>query len=172
MKDPRALSLSRRVLRALMVANVIYGLGILAMLVASFVSEGAFFTAIGVKPAEGMDRMFRGMRWIMVLGVAAVPIGQIILARLLAIVDTVRAGEPFVVQNAARLKTIAWCVLGLEGLHLVIGAVTASSASSLQPLDIDWNFSVTRWIAVLLLFVLARVFDQGARMRADLEGTV
>lgn len=172
MRDPRALSLSRRVLRGLVVANVIYGLGILGMLVASFVSEGPFFTAIGVKQAEGMDRMVRGMRWIMVLGVAAVPIGQIILARLLAIVDTVRAGEPFVVQNAARLKTIAWCVLGLEGLHLVIGAVAASSASSLQPLDIDWNFSVTRWIAVLLLFVLARVFDQGARMRADLEGTV
>ena len=28
------------------------------------------------------------------------------------------------------------------------------------------------WLAVLLLFVLARVFDQGARMRADLDGTV
>lgn len=26
--------------------------------------------------------------------------------------------------------------------------------------------------AVLLLFVLARVFDQGARMREDLEGTI
>ena len=28
------------------------------------------------------------------------------------------------------------------------------------------------WIAVLLLFVLARVFAQGARMREDIEGTV
>jgi hypothetical protein len=36
----------------------------------------------------------------------------------------------------------------------------------------NWTFSVTRWIAVLLLFVLARVFEQGARMREDLEGTV
>jgi hypothetical protein len=31
---------------------------------------------------------------------------------------------------------------------------------------------VTGWLAVLLLFVLARVFDYGTRMRDDLEGTV
>jgi hypothetical protein len=31
---------------------------------------------------------------------------------------------------------------------------------------------VTRWLAVLLLFVLARVFEQGTRMREDLAGTV
>jgi hypothetical protein len=160
------------VLRVLVVANVLYGLGVLAMLVASLVAEGPFFTALGVKQADGTDRMIRGGRFIMVLGLAAVPIGHLILARLLAIVDTVRSGDPFVVQNAARLQTIAWCVLGLEGLHLIIGAIAATSASSVQPLDIDWSFSVTPWIAVLLLFVLARVFDHGARMRADLEGTV
>ena len=57
-------------------------------------------------------------------------------------------------------------------LHLLVGAIAAGSASSPQPLDIDRSFSVTPWIAVLLLFVLARVFDHGARMRADLEGTV
>jgi len=169
---PRALSWSRLVLRVLVVANALYGLAILAMLIASLVAEGPFFAALGVKQAEGADRMIRGGRFIMVLGLAAVPIGHLILARLLAIVDTVRAGDPFVVQNAVRLQTIAWCVLGLEGLHLIIGAIAATSASSVQPLDIDWNFSVTPWIAVLLLFVLARVFDHGARMRADLEGTV
>jgi hypothetical protein len=40
------------------------------------------------------------------------------------------------------------------------------------PLDINWSFSLTRWIAVLLLFVLARVFEQGARMREELAGTI
>jgi hypothetical protein len=33
-------------------------------------------------------------------------------------------------------------------------------------------FSFTPWLSVLLLFVLAGVFAHGARMRADLEGTV
>jgi hypothetical protein len=35
-----------------------------------------------------------------------------------------------------------------------------------------WSFNITGWIAVLLLFVLARVFEQGAAMREDIEGTV
>jgi hypothetical protein len=34
------------------------------------------------------------------------------------------------------------------------------------------KFNFTRWLGVLLLFVLARVFEQGARMRDELEGTV
>ena len=34
------------------------------------------------------------------------------------------------------------------------------------------DVSITGWIGVLLLFVLAQVFEQGARMRADLDGTV
>ena len=42
----------------------------------------------------------------------------------------------------------------------------------LDPLDIDLKFNFTRWLVVLFLFVLARVFEQGARMREDLEGTV
>jgi len=41
-----------------------------------------------------------------------------------------------------------------------------------QPLAIHWSFSLTRWLVVLLLFVLARVFDQGTRMREELEATV
>ena len=41
-----------------------------------------------------------------------------------------------------------------------------------DPLDIGWSFSATGWLAVLLLFVLARVFNEGAEMRYELEGTV
>ena len=112
------------------------------------------------------------MRLIMVIGIASVPLAYVILSRLRAIVDTVRDGDPFVAANARRLQTIAWAYLGLELLHIAVGVVAASSGSSAQPLDVHWRFSVTPWVAVLLLFVLARVFDHGARMRADLEGTV
>jgi hypothetical protein len=87
-------------------------------------------------------------------------------------VDTVRNGDPFVAENADRLQTIAWSVLGLELMHLVVGIVAARVSTASQPLDINWSFSVTRWLVVLLLFVLARVFDQGTRMREELEATV
>jgi hypothetical protein len=38
--------------------------------------------------------------------------------------------------------------------------------------DIGGKFSLTPWLTILLLFVLVRVFDQGARMRDELEATV
>lgn len=170
--DPGALAVSRRVLRALVVLNVVYGLGILALLIATLVADGPVMEALGVKPAPDSATLMRGMRLIALAGIASVPVAHVILTRLRDIVDTVDAGDPFVVGNAGRLQTIAWCVLGLEILHLAVGAIAARSASSVQRLDIDWSFSFTPWIAVLLLFVLARVFDHGARMRADLEGTV
>ena len=166
------LPVTRKILKGLTVLNGTYGIGILAMLVTSFVAP-QLFAALGVKlEAEGSDRFVRGMRLIMVVGIAGVPITHSILSRLRAIVETVREGDPFVVVNAERLTTIAWSLLGLEGLHLLVGIIAANSASSAQPLDIDWSFSVTPFVAALLLFVLARVFHHGARMRADLEGTV
>lgn len=71
-----------------------------------------------------------------------------------------------------RLQTIAWAMLGLQLMHLVVGGVAAIASSEAHPLDIDWHFSITPWMVVLLCFVLARVFEQGARMREDLQGTV
>jgi hypothetical protein len=35
-----------------------------------------------------------------------------------------------------------------------------------------WSPGITGWVAVLLAFVLARVFLEGTRMRDDLEMTV
>jgi hypothetical protein len=167
-----ALPAARRLLTALLYINGVYGLAILGLLVASIVAPGLLFEGLGVRPASGRETLELGMRLIMVIGIASVPLAYVILSRLRAIVDTVRDGDPFVAKNARRLLTIAWAYLGLELLHLAVGVVAASSGSSAQPLDVNWRFSFTPWVAVLLLFVLARVFDHGARMRADLEGTV
>ena len=142
------------------------------LLLASIVVPGPLFEALGVRLAAGRDSLELGMTLIMVIGLVSVPAAYVILSRLRAIVDTVRDGDPFVPANAERLQTIAWAYLGLELLHIAVGVVAGRSGSSAQPLDVHWHFSVTPWVAVLLLFVLARVFDHGARMRADLEGTV
>jgi hypothetical protein len=165
-----ALALSRTLLRLLIVLNLLLGLGILALLVASLVAEGTVTAALGVRP--GRAGLVLGMRLIMVVGLLSVPLAHVVLTRLKAIVETVRAGDPFVAGNAARLQRIAWALLGMELLHLAAGAIAAAVSSPADPLDIDWSFSVTGWLAVLLLFVLARVFESGARMREDLEGTV
>jgi hypothetical protein len=160
------------VLRTLVVLNVAYGLAILVLLASSFVAEDFVMGALGVTPAVDREAMVRGMRLIAVIGIVGVPLTHVILDRLLGVVDTVRAGDPFIIANATRLQTIAVTLLGIQLLHLVVGVVASRTRSEVQELDINWSFSITPWIAVLLLFVLARVFEHGARMRADLEGTV
>lgn len=170
--NPDALTLTRRLLRVLIRLNQLMGAGILALLAATLVAEGPVMGALGI-PASGQSpRLVLGMRAIMVLGIAAVPIAHVVLTRLLTIVETVGDGDPFVMENAGRLQRIAWAVLGLELLHLCVVGVAAGASTDQTPLDIGGGLSVTRWLAVLLLFVLARVFEQGARMREDLEGTV
>ena len=167
---PSALAASRIVVRALIVLNLIVGTLILALFIASVIARDQVFAALGADVANA--RLIHGMRLIMVIGIGSAPLAHILLTRLLAIVETVRLGDPFVTGNAARLETTAWALLGLELLHVAVGAIAASASSESQPLNIDWNFSITGWLAVLLLFVLARVFDHGTRMRDDLEGTV
>ena len=167
-----ALRASRRVLRTLVVVNIVYGIAIAVLLALSFLIEERLFSSLGVEPAADRDVMMRGMRMVAFIGILAVPLVHIILERLLSIVDTVRAGDPFIIDNAGLLQTIAWTLLGIQFLHLAIGFVAVRTRSEVQQLDLDWNFSITPWIVVLLLFVLARVFQHGALLRADLEGTV
>lgn len=169
-RSPDTLGLSRRILGWLRVVNIAYGVGIALMLVASLVAPQLFFTALGVPGASGAA--ISAMRGIMVVGIAAAFIAHRILTGLLDIVESVRAGDPFVLDNAARLTAIAWLLLGAELLHILVGGLARLASTPAQPVDIGWTFSFTPWIAVLLLFVLARVFAHGARMREDIEGTV
>jgi len=173
---PYELTLSRKVLRVLMVLNPIFGFFILALLIASLAAQGFMMEALihehGTAHAPESHALIAGMRWIMVFGILAVVITQVALRRLTAIVETVSAGDPFVILNAERLKTIAWAALSLEVLHFIIGMIARSVSTATHPLNIDAKFNFTRWLVVLFLFVLARVFEQGARMRDDLHGTV
>ena len=169
-----ALAWSRPLIRILIALNLVYAAGVLLMFVVSLVPGTGLWGALGMLPfPEGHSgQITAGLRAIMIVGVAAAGVVDRVLRQLLAIVDTVRAGDPFIAGNAQRLEAIAWWVLAGEGLRLLIGAIALATTSSMPNLDLDLNFSVAPWLAVLLLFVLARVFAEGARMRGDLEGTV
>jgi hypothetical protein len=165
-----ALATALAMVRVLIVLNLAVGTGILALFTASLVARDAVFEALGMRVTN--TGLIEAGRLIMVIGIFATPLTHVVLTRLFAIVETVRRGDPFVAANAARLRTTAWALLGLELLHLAVGASAAAVSSPSQPLDLDWNFSVAGWLAVLLLFVLAGVFDHGTRLRDDVEGTV
>jgi len=166
-----ALPIAHGALRILIVVNWVYGAVILALLVA-LPNERWIMSAFDLSPSPDADRLIMGMRAIAAMGLATVPLHYVILKRLLAIVETVRAGDPFVAANAARLQSIAWALFTLQLLGFVIGAVAKAISSPEHPLDLDAGFSTNGWLAVILTFVLARVFAKGAVMREELEGTV
>lgn len=171
-RSPDALTALDKLLRVLVVLNLVFGLLILALLVASLIAEDMVMNALGVQAGPGRERLILGGRAVMVLGLVGIPLGHNVLTRLQAIVATVALGDPFVSNNATHLQAIAWTVFGLELLHLAVGAVAYLASSSSQSLDLGWNLSVTRWLALLFCFVLAQVFARGTRMREELEGTV
>jgi hypothetical protein len=166
-----ALPIAFFVLRILIVMNWVFGAAILALLVA-MPHQKWILSAFKIAPSPDADRLIMALRAIAVLGLAAIPLHYAVLKRLLAIVETLRGGDPFVGANATRLQAIAWTLLALQLLSLVIGAIAKSVSTPAHPVHLDAGFSINGWLAVLLTFLLARVFAEGTHMRDDLEGTV
>jgi Protein of unknown function (DUF2975) len=166
-----ALPIAYAMLRILIVVNWLMVPVILALL---FVlpNERWIMSAFDLSPSLEAGRLVMALRAIAVLGLAAIPLNYTVLKRLLAIVETVRARDPFVAENASRLQTIAWSLLALQLLSIVIGAIAKTVSTPAHPVHLDAGFSINGWLAVLLTFLLARVFAQGTLMREDLEGTV
>ena len=172
MKHLAALPLTWVALRILIVLNWLFGAAILALLILSISHEQWTFTGLGVPPSPETRPLILGMRVIAALGLVAIPLHYAVLKRLLAMVETVRSGDPFVAANARRLQAVAWVLLALQLLSLVIGGIGKAISTPAHPLHLNAGFSPSGWLAVFLTFVLARVFAQGTLMREDLEGTV
>ena len=172
LKHSTALPATSIILRILIVLNWIFGALIFSLLAISFQSEEWTWRALGVGAIADHEGVVAGMRAIMVIGIVGTPIAFVVFSRLLRIVESVRTGEPFTMDNGGRLRTIAWALLGLELLHICVVAIASAVSTKEVPLRMSSNFQLTGWLAILLLFVLAQVFLEGTRMREDLEGTV
>ena len=166
-----ALPIAYVTLRILIVINWVFAAAILIGLIYSFVDEPWMIHALGVSGFGGPRWVIMAMRGIAVLGLFAIGLNNQVLKRLLAIIVTVRHGDPFVADNAYRLNAIAWFLLALQLVSAVIATIGQGIAAHGQ-FDIDAGFSVPGWLAVILTFVLARVFAEGTLMREDLQGTV
>lgn len=172
MKHSPALPFAWGALRLMIVLNWLSGVAIFALLTATIVAEQWTFRALGIDEASGIPAMMMGLRAIAVLGIVAVPLNNAFLTRLLAIVETVRRGDPFVAANAYRLNAIACVLFALQILSIVIGMIGKAISTPEHPLHLDAGFSLSGWLAVFLTFVLARVFAEGTLMREDLDGMV
>lgn len=158
-------------LRILNLLNLIVGAAFAALLVATFTAESTVLSEMGRQFGARAPSILHDGRLVLAIGIATVPAAWLILTRLLAILRTVDAGDAFVAENGERLRTMGWAMLAIQIFDLGYGylAVRVSQSSGEY---FGWSFSVGGWLAVLLVFVLARVWTQGAAMRDELEGTV
>lgn len=118
-------------------------------------------------------------------GLIYVLLAMLVFVLFTKIVETAMTGDPFVSENADRLRKAGWLLLGIYG----VGMVTGIAALALVPHELMETVgkegnplsvhitgldeaSPVGLLSILLIFVLAQIFRRGAEMRAELEGTV
>ena len=96
---------------------------------------------------------------------------MLIVSRLRRIFATLTAGDPFDPENVRRLRTIGLMLAVLEvGRYPV--AVGAAIIAPAKLVRASMGVNLTAWFAVLVVFVLAEVFREGARLRREAELTI
>ncbi len=163
---------SRLAVRIAVVVNRAFFCGVLALLLVSVILSTRFVPLLLPHiSAADLPSALTGMRLLMLIGLAEAVGTEILLRALAQIIASTSAGDPFIAANARRLQTIGWALLGLQLLDIP-GDLLARFFPTLGSAAPDVSFSPGGWLAVLMVFVLARVFAAGSAMRDELEGTV
>lgn len=160
------------VLRVLLVLNIAFATAFVIAALASFPLHDMLTARIvGKYPAVDVERVVTGIRALLLLGVAAAVPAHIIFSRLIAVIATVLIGETFASPNARRVRAIGWALLAIQLLDVPLLLIIPNFAGMGVRVD-GSSISIGGWLSVLVAFVLARVFAEGAALREDLEGTV
>jgi hypothetical protein len=161
------LGVTRALLKILRVINLLAAAILIICVIGSFLFEPRLLESFSRTPGiTDAAFLMNALRIWVLIGLPVIAAIHIILSRLLEMIGTVREGDPFVPENAARLKVIAWCLLVAQLFHLAFGVM--AGVVNRAGADVDWSFSINGWLAVILFFVLARVFEEGTRMREEL----
>jgi len=109
---------------------------------------------------------------LMVFAAIAALLGFLFFRHLSRIVASVGEGDPFVPVNAERLQAIGWITVAIQILGIPVMGVARWIDTVTDHVDATAQLSLSGILLAVILFVLARVFREGARMRAELDGTV
>ena len=114
--------------------------------------------------------------WVLVLlpvlsSVLAV-LGFYFARHLHRIVTSVAQGDPFVPVNADRLRAMAWISVAVHVAAIPMSMIGNWAANVTKDIHFKADVPLAGLFLALVLFILARVFREGTRMREDLEGTV
>ena len=131
-----------------------------------------------VSPPE--PEIFGMIALIMALAVVLMLLTLFAVDRLRRIVRSVGEGNPFTHINGTRLRGIGIAAVGIQivtfcasllatGVVTMLGDPKPGVDFEMSP---DASISISGILLVLLLIILARVFDRGAEMQEELDGTV
>jgi hypothetical protein len=102
---------------------------------------------------------------------------MVVCAQLRGVFETLVSGDPFVPDNARRLRAIALILAIMETVRFVIGltlhpALQALGLTGTETVEVMVSLNVSTWFAVLTLLVLGQVFAEGAALREDQKMTI
>jgi len=142
-------------------------LALLAALLFSF-NPDLFPAVMTSEAAQVVNKgpVFAGMLLAFAISIGGV---LVIVDALRRIFVTLTAGDPFHPNNVRRLRLVGVMLAALEISRYVVWGL-----SPLMPLikRSESNFNLTSWFSVLVVFVLAEVFREGARLRREAELTI
>lgn len=156
-------------------------MGLMTLLAAGIVLGGIllpiYWTDVVAEIADKRPKLDTGTLLPLVYAIfafALVMLGMVwtIMKKLLALLNSVEVGDPFILENAVRLKSIGWMMVGLQLLAIPLAALAKITADMFGKNDVNYDFPLNGLLAILLVFILADIFKRGAEMRDELEGTV
>jgi hypothetical protein len=175
MSKPKSalLSVTHWVVWACIATDALLGIGMIIGAAATLIAWQLFVESFGKHHIIILDSASRvNLLGVFLIGAGITAAVFAILNQLRLMIITVRHGDPFVAVNGSRLRAIGWLMVliqiaGIPFLHL-------SHAIFSPSLGQHWLtvHSLDSLLAILLVFALAGIFEQGSVMRTDLEGTV
>lgn len=94
----------------------------------------------------------------------------LVVRHLSAVLHSVRGGEAFLRGNSRHLRGIGFWLIVFMAAHVASKVVVQWQLPSAR--GVDWIAVLPGLVAILLMFVLASIFDEGAQMREELEATI
>jgi hypothetical protein len=149
------------------IAVVFTGLMLLAPLVVPDFAIG-FIDGLAEREDTGARTLLLNERSTYLAAFVAVLSTWWILNRLRRMFLAVNQGDAFEPANVARLQGVG---LGLIGVQ-VSAAILAFTVPEGIISDLDYQLDLGAWLGILIVFMLAEVFRQGAAMRDDAQMTV
>jgi hypothetical protein len=169
---PGSVSSFLKIILDVVYVALMIGVGVVILLsIAALLFSVSPGVLAGVKLSESAEIVDRGPVLAGGLLAAGLYMGGVlvIVGTLRRIFATLTAGDPFHPDNVGRLRLIG---LILAALELGRYAVWGIGAWMPWVREVRPSFSLTAWFSVLVVFVLAEVFREGARLRREAELTI